>query len=144
MGDFDCCVNGEHEDHLEQIEFWVDGIPVPQGSKSLFRGRMVDANAGLKPWRKTVAKAAGEALAGRQGFGDAVCVLLDFYMPRGKTVKRPRPSTRPDLDKMIRAIFDSLTTAQVWGDDGLAVSVHAAKYYADDQPGVNVKVRLLA
>lgn len=142
-GDFDCCENGNH-DHLEALNFWVSGVPIPQGSKSLFRGRMVDANAGLKPWRKTVTRAAVAALAGRDGFGDAVCVLLDFYMPRGKTVKRPRPSTRPDIDKMTRAIFDSLTDANAWTDDGLVVTVHAAKYYADDQPGVNVKVRALA
>jgi Holliday junction resolvase RusA-like endonuclease len=131
-------------DRLEVVEFWVDGVPVPQGSKTLFRGRMVDSNPGLKPWRKTVRTAAEAALAGRDGFDEAVCILLDFYMPRGKTVRRSRPSTRPDLDKMVRAIGDSLTDAGLWADDGLVVTVHAAKYYADDQPGVNVKVKALA
>lgn len=139
-----CAEGCDDCDRVEVLEFWVPGIPVPQGSKSIFRGRLVDANKALKGWRRTVTQAATTALAGRNGFDDSVSVLLDFYMPRGKTVKRPRPSTRPDLDKMIRAIGDSLTDAHVWTDDGLVVTVHAAKYYADGLPGVNVKVKALA
>jgi len=130
-------------DILETLEFTVDGIPVPQGSKSLFRGRMVDANRNLKPWRATVTRAAKDAIAERPGFDDAVYVLLDFYMPRGKTVRRSRPSVKPDLDKLIRSIFDALTDAGAWTDDGLVVSVHAQQWYAGDKPHVRIKIGTL-
>lgn len=131
-------------DILETLEFTVQGIPVPQGSKSLFRGRMVDANKNLKPWRATVTRAAREAIADRPGFDDAVYVLLDFHMPRGKTVRRARPSVKPDIDKLTRSIFDALTDANAWTDDGLVVSVHAQQWYADDEPYVRIKIGRLA
>lgn len=129
-------------DPIERLTFWVEGVPVPQGSKSIFRGRPVDANPGLKGWRKTVTAAAVKALAGRDGFTEAVYVLIDFYLPRGRTVKRRRPSVRPDVDKLIRAIFDSLTDALVWADDGLVVTVHALKHYADSRPaGARISIQ---
>lgn len=136
-------------DHLEQVEFWVPGIPIPQGSKVGFvvgrRAVIVDANkVDLKPWRALVKKAAAEAVAGRPGFDDAVAVLLDFYMPRGVSVKRKRPSAKPDADKLARAVLDGLTDGGVFTDDGRVVSLHVEEWYADDQPGVNVEVRLLA
>jgi Holliday junction resolvase RusA-like endonuclease len=136
-------------DQLEVLEFWVEGVPVPQGSKKAFvvgrRAVIVDANKDqLKPWRATVKNAAENAVDGRPGFDDAVCVLLDFYMPRGKSVLRRRPSVKPDADKLARAILDSLTDSGALSDDSRVVSLHIEEWYADDKPGVNVKVRALA
>jgi Holliday junction resolvase RusA-like endonuclease len=133
-------------EYVERIEFWVEGVPIPQGSKSVFRGRAVDANPKLKPWRRTVTDAAVEALAGRDGFDPelALFVLLDFYLPRGKTVTRPRPNVKPDGDNLLRAICDSITDAGVWADDSRAVVHHSEKWYADDKPGVRVVIGALA
>lgn len=133
-------------ERVERLEFWVDGIPIPQGSHKVFNGHVVDANKGLKDWRSHVYLTAKEALFGRDGFDrDAeVFVLLDFYMPRGKTVKRRRPTTRPDIDKCVRGVLDSLTAASVFFDDGQVVSIHAQQWYADDKPGVHVVVGELA
>lgn len=142
-------MTAESLDVIEQLTFHVDGIPVPQGSKKAFivkkRAIIVDDNAtSLKPWRAHVRKAAEAALGDRPGFDDAVYVLLDFYMPRGKTVRRLRPSTRPDVDKLTRAILDALTDSGVLKDDGLVVSLHVEEWYADDEPGVRIKVGALA
>ena len=134
-------------EYVERIEFWAGGVPVPQGSHAVGRwGGIYDSNKALEPWRATVTGGAEYALAGRDGFPKAaeVFVLLDFYMPRGTTVKRRRPTVKPDIDKCIRAIFDSLTAAKVWADDGQVVSVHAQQWYADDNPGVRVVVGTLA
>jgi Holliday junction resolvase RusA-like endonuclease len=93
-----------------------------------------------------VTATAGHELAGRDGLDKLaeVYVLLDFYMPRGRTVVRRRPTVKPDVDKCIRAVFDGLTDARVWADDGQVVSVHAQQWYADDKPGVRVVVGALA
>lgn len=125
---------------IESLTFWVPGVAIPQGSKSIFRGRLVEANKKLRPWRAVVKAAAVEALAGREGFTDAVYVSMDFYLPRGKTVVRRRPSVKPDADKLARAINDSLTDSGVLKDDGLIVDLHPRKWYADDEPGVRIKV----
>jgi len=136
-------------DLIEQLAFTVPGVPVPQGSKKAFikgkRAVIVDDNALiLKPWRAKVRDAAETVLAGRPGFPDAVYVLLDFHMPRPPSVKRARPSVRPDVDKLTRAILDSLTDSGVLKDDGQVVSVHSKKFYADDEPFVSIKIGLLA
>lgn len=132
-------------EYVERLEFRVDGTPIPQGSKSIFRGRLVESNPKLKAWRAMVTATAAHELGGRDGFPKEadLYVLLDFYMPRGRTVRRPRPNVKPDLDKCIRAVFDSLTRT-VWVDDGQVVSVHAQQWYADDRPGVRVVVGELA
>jgi Holliday junction resolvase RusA-like endonuclease len=131
-------------DELEVVEFTIPGTAIPQGSKSVFRGRVVESNTKLRPWRKLVTAAAVEALAGRPGFDTAVTAILDFYLPRPKTVRRLRPSVKPDLDKTSRAIFDGLTDSGLIVDDALIVCLSAAKWYADDKPYVRVKIRRLA
>jgi Holliday junction resolvase RusA-like endonuclease len=138
-------------DQIERLEFFVEGTPISQGSKSAtIIGRhavLYDVNAvKLKPWRAKVRKGAEDALAGRAGFPpqQQVALIVDFYMPRGKTVKRPRPSVAPDLDKMVRAVGDSLTDSGVLTDDAQIVTISARKHYADDKPGVRIVVRELA
>lgn len=132
------------KDELEVVEFTVHGIAVPQGSKTVYNGRAVEANKKLRPWRKVVTAAAVEALAGRPGFDTAVTAIIDFYLPRPRTVLRLRPTVKPDLDKLARAIADGLTDSGLIRDDALIVCLSAAKWYADDKPFVRVKIRRLA
>lgn len=143
----------DSNDHIERLEFYVEGVAIPQGSKTGFsridskRVSMTDANAKvLKPWREKVRAAAVVALSGRPGFASQVeCALIvDFYLPRPKAAKRRRPSVKPDLDKLVRAINDSLTDSGVLTDDSQVVTVSADKWYADDKPGVRIVVRELA
>jgi hypothetical protein len=37
---------------------------------------------------------------------------------------------RPDLDKLVRAVFDAIGSAGVWADDSQVVTVHAHKRLA--------------
>jgi Holliday junction resolvase RusA-like endonuclease len=139
MATKECAVD---TDVIEELDFTVTGVPVAQGSMSLFNGRIIDQKvSALRPWRRTIQHAAKTVLAGRPGFGDdPICVSVDFFLPRPKTVTRPRPCVKPDIDKLVRAVFDALTYAHVWADDSRVVMLRAAKFYADDQPGVRVKL----
>ncbi|QIS38649.1 RusA family crossover junction endodeoxyribonuclease [Clavibacter capsici] len=131
-------------DELEVVEFTIPGTAIPQGSKTVFNGRAVEANKKLRPWRKVVTAAAVEALAGRPGFDTAVTAIIDFYLPRPRTVLRIRPTVKPDLDKLARGIGDGLTDSGLIRDDALIVCLSAAKWYADDAPYTRVKLRRLA
>lgn len=138
-------------DPITRLEFVVFGVPIQQGSKKGFSRKgstfvqIVDDNkATLKPWREHVRNVAETALAGRPGFTRAAFVFLDFHMPRGKTVKRARPSTKPDIDKLTRAILDALTDSGVLKDDGLVVSLRVDEWYATNEPSVSIKVGELA
>ena len=127
------------------IEFFVAGVPIPQGSKTIAQAGgkvwLRDANArDLRAWRDRVAAVArGEVT---EPFREGVSVKLWFFLPRPKTVKRLLPWVKPDIDKLCRSALDSLTTAGVWHDDSQVVELHASKEYSD-RPGVLVEVEAL-
>ena len=140
----------------DSLRLEVPGIPVPQGSKKAFKHAhtnrvvMLDDNANLAAWRATVAHHARVAWAGAPPITGPVVASLGFYLPRPKGHYRTGkfagflkdsapllPGVKPDLDKLIRSVFDSLSTAGVWKDDALCWNVSAHKCYADArEPGL--------
>lgn len=135
------------------LDFFVEGTPVPQGSKNAYvrNGRAVlfDANPRLKSWRAEVREAAEDAIAdaGWETLDEPCRVYLGFTMPRPQRPRWDVPAVKPDLDKLTRAVFDALTDAGVWRDDSRVVSMEVAKKYEDEDgavPGVWVEVRSLS
>jgi Holliday junction resolvase RusA-like endonuclease len=108
-------------------------------------------------WRGQV-QAAVAALE-QPTFTGPVELHLGFELPRPAThflpvnSKRAMPELRsdaptwpgamPDIDKLIRAICDSITDAGLWGDDGQVVVIVAAKRYTSGTPGVTITVKEL-
>lgn len=134
------------------LSFFVPGKPVPQGSKRhVGKGVMVESAKDLKPWRESIRWAAMQA--GRFGsVGEIrhsdgpISVRLHFTMPRPLSApKRSTPPAvkRPDLDKLIRAVLDALSSAGTWRDDSQVVEVYASKRIAeiDEAPGVQIHVQ---
>lgn len=135
------------------LSFFVPGRPVSQGSKRhVGNGKMVEQSKGLEPWRESIRWAAIQA--GRSGpvglLRDpktAVVVRLWFVMPRPvSTPKRSTPPAvkKPDLDKLVRAVCDALTSAGTWKDDSQVVELFATKRLAEigEAPGVLIQVGL--
>jgi Holliday junction resolvase RusA-like endonuclease len=140
------------------IKFEVLGIPVPQGSKEGFynpklkRVMMVESNKKTQPWRDSVAAAAAQAYPVEHFpvIRSAVDVTLFFFFPfRAQDLKKdgtPRARgmvpkiSKPDLDKLIRAVLDSITAAGVWIDDSIVTDLTAKKRYSR-QPGVKAVIQ---
>ncbi len=128
------------------IEFFVHGIPRPQGSKAGFirNGRvvLVEASKQLPEWREQIVLAAKEAMMSTDEWYKSekpVRVECVFFFPKPKTVKRKYPYVAPDLDKLCRALLDALTVAGVYLDDAQVVDLIATKRYSDSS-GVSVAV----
>ncbi|MDJ1371775.1 RusA family crossover junction endodeoxyribonuclease [Gulosibacter molinativorax] len=128
------------------ITFRVDGVPIAQGSKSAYiagnRAVMFDQKASrLNPWRKKVADAARATGVTHEAHAPLV-VQIVFILPRGKTVKREHPTTKPDGDKTERAIWDALTQSGLIHDDAQIVEWSGRKRYqlANEEPGVVIRV----
>ena len=128
------------------LTFYVKGLPTPQGSKSAWvnpkTGRAVIIDGGStdtqrkhKAWRKAVHVAAGAALAEDPLWSpnDPVKVSLAFRLPAYSDGLRTLHATRPDLDKLVRSVLDSLTSGGLLTDDGRVAEVHAVKRYADEE-----------
>lgn len=109
-------------------------------------GRFVEASKYLPAWRKAVTAAAREAVDsdGWATTAGPVRVEVIFYLDRPSTVtqaKRPWPIKPPDIDKLVRAVCDALTDAEVWADDGQIVELCAEKHYNDTRAsGCHIRV----
>lgn len=119
------------------ITFTVEGIAQPQGSARAFmpkgRGRfpvVTSDNPKLKGWRREVAKVAQRVYRGPALEGPME-VSVTFFLPAPKSMKRMKPhTTRPDCDKLARAIGDALAGV-IYRDDAQIIDWHPRKYYAD-------------
>ena len=120
------------------ISFSVLGYPEPQGSLKAVtpKGRnytaLISDNADLKPWRQQVGTVALLAMRAA-GFGvssEAIALTLSFYFAKPKSASKRlvEKITRPDCDKLERAILDSLTGI-VYRDDAQVVRVIKSKTF---------------
>ena len=128
--------------------FIAYGDPAPQGSSRGFvipakdgrkaRAIITSDNPRTKGWRQTVAESAMAARP--RGFAlmtGPLEVAALFYMPRPKYLQgNEKPFVRrPDLDKLLRSVFDALTGV-AWGDDDQVIRVTAEKRYAEAGGGL--------
>jgi len=130
------------------IHVFVPGTPVPQGSVDVFRGRVVSVKAPLQRWRAAIRRATVAKLVGDPMDGP-LSVSLVFQLEPPQRPRWPLPAVKPDLDKLTRAVFDSLSTvkdrktkATIKGaitDDARIVSFTAVKTY-HGTPGVMITI----
>jgi crossover junction endodeoxyribonuclease RusA len=125
----------------------VSGEPASQGSHSVINGRIVQVNSSKhKKWRNAVVFAALD-LIGEDWtpIDEPVQLTVIFYLTRPKSVlTRNFPAVMPDLDKLVRAVGDSLTDAGIIRDDSRIIIITAHKLYADDRgPGAVIRVNTL-
>ncbi len=124
---------------------WLAGNPKTKGSwipvKTKTGIKFRPATKGGSKWYK-YAKEAVAAQWRRKPIDEGpVRVKLLFLLPRPKTVARTYPTSKydGDIDKLVRAILDSMTGV-VYRDDSQVVSAPADKRYAEAEAGVWVHV----
>jgi crossover junction endodeoxyribonuclease RusA len=117
------------------IKFTVLGEPIPQGSMKAFLPKngkfpIVTAdNKKTKPWRQQI---AGQCFAIMPDSGltreTPVQIEIHFYFPRPKSSKAVSKTTKPDVDKLARAVLDALTGV-AFEDDSQVVRLIASKEF---------------
>lgn len=136
---------------MKRIQFTAYGTPQPKGSTRAFmrpgmRFPVVTSdNPNLKGWAAHVRTAAQE-------YHDAfisdrpvrVCLHFELKRPQRLLTKNRRSlsfwhTTKPDLDKLARAVKDALTGV-LWTDDSQVAQLVAEKVYADADTGPCVHV----
>jgi Holliday junction resolvase RusA-like endonuclease len=131
---------------MAEVSLSVTGDPASQGSHAIMNGRIVQVNSSKhKAWRKAIVQEAIATLPDDWQPIDEPCELIvNFYLPKPKTVDRQLPSVSPDLDKLIRAVGDSLSDSGVVIDDSRIVRISARKLYAEGiAPGATIQVKTL-
>lgn len=134
------------------ITFEIPGPPVGKGrARVARRGRFTTMYTPEKTasYESLVAMSAHQAMQGRAMLLDAVAVTLDIRVPipaswsqkkqAAAIAGQIRPTTKPDIDNVEKAIFDGLNGV-AWKDDVQVVRVTKEKRYAP-APGVAVTIR---
>lgn len=141
------------ENPVEELSFVVLGEPTPEGSTRAYYIKALDRTVtthqnkkSLEAWRNRVATEAQRALEGRDWKCDsasAYSVNVDFVLSRPASVpehRRLHPTVKPDIDKLVRAINDALTSI-LFVDDCQVVSMTMTKGYSDERrAGAYIKV----
>lgn len=136
---------------MSLVTFTVPGAPVGKGRPRVGKigghGRLFTP-AKTASYEGLVAHAAHQAMAGRPLLESAVgCNLfIDCAVPASWSGKKRRaalagdvlPTTKPDSDNVVKAIFDGCNGV-LWRDDVLVVDLRVRKRYAAT-PGVRVEV----
>lgn len=131
---------------MSTVSFTVYGKPEPQGSTRAFipkgwtRPVITSTNKALKPYRQQVASVALEFCQKQLNrlipFGkhERVEMELTFYFLRPPSVPKKRTGhvVKPDIDKLIRSVSDSLTGI-VYQDDAQVAAVSAMKLYGSPE-----------
>lgn len=135
---------------MTEVSFEVAGIAAPQGSKTRTKWGVRESNDATRPWRSAVSWGATEAMQGREHLVGALALEVVFFFPRPKshyrtgkhagTLKDSAPrfhTSKPDVDKLVRAIGDSLSGI-VMRDDSLIAEVVARKLYGSPRAAIRV------
>lgn len=118
----------------------IAGIPQPKGSTNSWYNPKTkavvttSANKKLKPWEEDIRRALQEWP--HDPIEGPVTALVKFRFLRPQSVKRKHHVVTPDLDKLIRGIFDPMSGI-VFRDDKQVIGVQAVKEYAP-RAGVDI------
>ncbi len=136
------------------ITFTVPGVPQGKGRPRVgtISGRArVFTPAKTVAYEALIAHAAQQAMAGRPLIdGPVSCAIaIDAPIPASWSKRKQAaalagelmPTTKPDLDNVVKAIFDGLNNV-LWRDDVLVVDLAVRKRYSAT-PCVRVEVRSL-
>lgn len=128
----------------DSYQFEVRGDPIPKGSTRAFKLRNSNrvittaANPKTASWERLLRDCMQDFK--EPSWEGPVIVEIDFTVSRPKTAPRrvTHPVTRPDLDKLARAVLDAMTGI-VFRDDSQVVTLMSRKMFGD--PGARILAR---
>lgn len=135
------------------LDVWVDGTAQPKGSKTAVRrgNKIIQIEAAdfnndgaLSAWTDAIAWKARTAWGPEPALDEPVHVVAEFRMPRPGSHLKPWSyrRTKPDADKLLRAVLDALETAEVLQQDSRCADVRSIKRVCEkgEEPGVRIRV----
>lgn len=136
---------------MNKIELYANGIPKAQPRPKAFRTgkfvKMMTPNT-ADDWKQSVKDAWGE-LGIPTLPKDPIKVTMIFIMPRPRAhfrtngeVKPTAPdwhTVKPDIDNLVKAVFDALSDTGAWPDDTIVAKTDAEKQYGEP-PGCYIAI----
>lgn len=136
------------------VSFTARGIPMPKGSTTRMpNGAMLPAGTAesrrkMEQWRSDIRAEAKSAMGERPPFASAIRLFCEFALPVPKSMPKSKQgwwphTTKPDVDKLFRALSDALTGI-AWVDDSQVCVSAINKVYAwDGHTGASVSIEVI-
>ena len=135
------------------LTFFVPGEPVPKGRpRARSRGDYVQIYTDSKTssWERHI----GDYLMLQRGrmvgvqfpISQRIACEMAFLIPRPKSVPKKVEypvKSRTDVDNYAKAVLDGLQKGGILANDNIVTDLYAAKRYAEDIPGVWVRLAVL-
>ncbi|AZV94477.1 RusA family crossover junction endodeoxyribonuclease [Pseudomonas sp. S 311-6] len=134
------------------IEFTIPGVPVGKGRpRATKRGKNIALYTPAKTvsYEGVVALAGQRAMAGRPPSTGPMGASMDIFLPVLASWSKKRqqaallgqelPAKKPDMDNVIKAIFDALNGI-VWIDDVQVTDMGRVRKRYSLTPGVTLKI----
>lgn len=131
---------------MRSLRIVAHGTPASQGSKKAFkRGKkivLVEMDEQLPAWRSAIQSAAEQAAGPSwEPIDRAVKVSGEIRIRKPASTKfQDYPAGPKDLDKMQRAIGDSLESAKILTNDARIVHWDIRKVWAAGMPGIDIEI----
>lgn len=134
---------------MKQLTFIAYGTPQPQGSTKAFvrggRAFITSANSKMKPYRHTLTQVATDTMGGidlplcPRPEAVEVSIIWTLAKPKSTPKRITRPTKKPDTDKLLRAVLDSLTGVAYEDDSQVVRAVAEKQYGAPERTEVTVR-----
>lgn len=131
-------VQQEHPNHVVQL--WVPGNPVPKARPRLARGHVHSAPRTVEAEQRILSYLKSQYPRLRPVYG-SLGVTLRFWI--AATKKGERSLRQPDLDNLIKLVWDSFNGV-VWHDDSQVDKVEATAFRWSPEPHTDIVVYRLA
>lgn len=146
---------------MNTLNIVVPGVPESQGSARAFvvagKARITTSNKKLTSWRRDAIVAVREAMREQNWERVEQCSIeAEFVFPRPQShygsgsnagqLKPNAPSaktTKPDIDKLIRAVLDALDGAGLYQGDERVVQITCRKRYVHQGEGPRAVVAVI-
>ena len=115
---------------MTSFEIYID--PVAKGRARMSRTGIAFTPKKTRDYEKTLKALLAEAMLGRKPYDGTLTVSVVFNVKRPPSVKakaRPWPNVKPDLDNLLKSLFDA-SNGIVWRDDAQVCSLTTEKRYA--------------
>lgn len=135
------------------VRIRIPGTPISQGrprAYSLNGKARVYSPQKNRTYKEVVQIFAMQSMRNRKATAMPLHVTISFFLEIPKswtkekrlaaTVGKILPTSRPDIDNYIKAIFDSLNGI-AFADDSQIVSMHAVKLYTPNKAYVDVEIK---
>lgn len=125
-----------------QIVINVKGLPIAQprhraACRGGFPKLYIPKDHAVHEWKNAVMHAAAKVTDVTIEGAIKVDCLFVFPSPKSKKSQTGNYKfSKPDIDNLLKAVFDALTDGGVWGDDSQVVEIHSAKMYGDEASAI--------